>query len=153
MVTVPISLSGSLKTTDQSTPSMIVNCRNCWLPNINLPSNRTISWDIKASFEKCQEHITKLLQEHPGHLHFTTDAFTSPNHCVFITWMVHLEYEGLLSFACDFAVLHFALFRYQIFKLQLLTQFLTDFPKVCTMYLPMCNLHDWYLIYSINFLF
>ena len=71
-------------------------------PNINLPSNRTISQDIKASFEKCQELITKLLQEHPGCLHFATDAFTSPNHCAFITWMVHLEYEGsMLSFLLD----------------------------------------------------
>ena len=48
----------------------------------------------------------------------------------------------LLSFACDFAALHFGLFSDQIFELQLLAQFLMDFPKVCTMYLPMCNLHD-----------
>ena len=48
----------------------------------------------------------------------------------------------LLSFTHDFATLHFALFSNQIFELQLLTQFLTDFPKVCTMYLPMYNLHD-----------
>ena len=71
-------------------------------PNINLPSNKTISWDIKASFEKCQEHIVKLLREHPGHLHFATDAVTSPNHHAFITWTVHLEYEGsMLSFLLD----------------------------------------------------
>ena len=64
-------------------------------------------------------------------------------------WNVQL----LLSFAHDFGALHFALFCDQIFELQLLTQFLTDFPKVCTMYLPICNLHDWYLIYSITSLF
>ena len=71
-------------------------------PNINLPSNKTISWDIKASFEKCWECIAKLLQEHPGHLHFATDAITSPNHHAFIAWTVHLEYEGsMLSFLLD----------------------------------------------------
>ena len=59
----------------------------------------------------------------------------------------------LLSFAHDFATLHFALFCDRIFELQLLAQFLTDFPKICTMYLPMCNLYDWYLIYLINSLF
>ena len=48
----------------------------------------------------------------------------------------------LLSFACDFAMSHFALFCDQIFELQLLAQFLMDLPKICTMYLPICNLHD-----------
>jgi hypothetical protein len=31
-------------------------------PNIELPSHFTISRDIRASFEKCQERIGKLLQ-------------------------------------------------------------------------------------------
>jgi antibiotic biosynthesis monooxygenase (ABM) superfamily enzyme len=71
-------------------------------PNINLPSNNTIFRDINASFEKCQDRIAKLLQEHPGHLHFATDAWTSPNHRAFVAWMVHLEYEGeMLSFLLD----------------------------------------------------
>ena len=65
-------------------------------------SKKTISQDIKASFEKCWEHIAKLLQEHPGHLQFTTDTFTTPNHHAFIAWTVHLEYEGsMLSFLLD----------------------------------------------------
>jgi hypothetical protein len=71
-------------------------------PSIDLPSNKTISRDINASFEKCQERIAKLLQEHPSHLHFATDTWTSPNHHVFIAWTVHLEYEGgMLSFLID----------------------------------------------------
>ena len=48
----------------------------------------------------------------------------------------------LLSFARDFAALHFGLFSDRIFELQLLAQFSLDFLKICTMYLPMCNLHD-----------
>ena len=47
----------------------------------------------------------------------------------------------LFSFACDFAVLHFALFCDRIFELQLLAQFLMDFPKICTVHLTICNLH------------
>ena len=31
-------------------------------PNIELPSQFTISWDIKSSFEKCQQRIGRLLQ-------------------------------------------------------------------------------------------
>jgi len=36
------------------------------------------------------------LQEHPGHLHFATDAWTSPNHRAFVAWTVHFEYEGAM---------------------------------------------------------
>jgi hypothetical protein len=43
-----------------------------------------------------------LLQEHPGRLHFATDAWTSPNHRAFLGWTVHLEYKGeMLSFLLD----------------------------------------------------
>ncbi|KAG1748947.1 uncharacterized protein EDB91DRAFT_1244750 [Suillus paluster] len=63
-------------------------------PNIELSSHFTISHDIRASFEKSQERIGKLLQEHAGRLHFATDAWTSPNHRSFIAWTVHLEHEG-----------------------------------------------------------
>jgi hypothetical protein len=71
-------------------------------PNIELPSPDTVSCDIKASFEKCRERITKLLQEHPGRLHFATDAWTLPNHRAFVAWTIHLEYEGhMLAFLLD----------------------------------------------------
>ena len=70
--------------------------------NITLPLSNTISCDIQASFEKCWECIAKLLQEHPGHLHFATDAWMSLNHHAFVAWTVHLEYEGeMLSFLID----------------------------------------------------
>jgi hypothetical protein len=63
---------------------------------VDLPSVSTVSCDIKASFEKCCEHVLKLLHEHPGALHSCADAWTSPNHCAFIAWTVHLEYEGIM---------------------------------------------------------
>jgi len=74
------------------------------------------------SFDKCQERVATLLQirhchqfdvlclwliyiigqEHPGCLHFATDAWTSPNHRAFVAWTVHFEYEGaMMSFLLD----------------------------------------------------
>jgi hypothetical protein len=71
-------------------------------PSIDLPSDDTISRDIKTSFEKCWVRIAKLLQDHPGCIHFAMDAWTSPNHRAFVVWTVHLEYEGdMLSFLLD----------------------------------------------------
>ncbi|KAI0245055.1 hypothetical protein BJV78DRAFT_1142019, partial [Lactifluus subvellereus] len=70
--------------------------------NAILPSPDTISRDISAAFEKCQDHIAKLLQEYNGRLHFTMDAWTSLNHCAFIAWTVHLSHSGeMLSFLLD----------------------------------------------------
>ena len=94
--------------TENNRPINVINDRElCNLltagwPNINLPSSDTISHDIQASFKKCWERIAKLLQEHFGCLHFATDAWTSLNHCAFVAWTVHLEYEGeMLSFLID----------------------------------------------------
>ena len=86
--------------TENNCPANIIN--DCELQNlltasrlnIELPSNGTISRDIHASFLKCRDCVTKLLWDHPGQLHFTTNAWMSPNHCAFITWTVHFEYEG-----------------------------------------------------------
>ena len=65
-----------------------------------------------------------------GDLHINTNQLI-----LFCTWLCRTIF-------CD-----------QIFELQLLVQFLMDFPKFCTGYLPICNLHGWYLIYSITALF
>ncbi|KAJ7746145.1 hypothetical protein DFH07DRAFT_718505, partial [Mycena maculata] len=71
-------------------------------PNLHLPSARTISRDIQASFKKCKDTIDKLLQNHPGQLSFATDAWTSPNHRAFVAWTVHLHQEGTpLCFLLD----------------------------------------------------
>ncbi|KAG2098739.1 uncharacterized protein F5147DRAFT_582961, partial [Suillus discolor] len=70
--------------------------------NIELPSSDVLSRNIKVAFEKCSECIGKLLRDHPGCLHFATDAWTSPNHRAFVAWTVHLEYEGkMFSFLLD----------------------------------------------------
>ncbi|KAG1895343.1 uncharacterized protein F5891DRAFT_960254, partial [Suillus fuscotomentosus] len=71
-------------------------------PNVTLPSNQTISRDINISFEKCRVRIAKLLQEHPGRIHFGTDAWTATNHHAFVAWTAHIEYEGImLAFLLD----------------------------------------------------
>ena len=42
------------------------------------------------------------LQGHSGHIHFATDAWTSPNHRAFVAWTVHLHHKGhLLAFVLD----------------------------------------------------
>jgi hypothetical protein len=41
-------------------------------------------------------------QEHPGHVYFGTDAWTSLNHRAFVAWTVHLHHEGhVLCFLLD----------------------------------------------------
>jgi len=71
-------------------------------PHLKVPSPNTVRCDVKAAYEKCQEHITKLLQDHPGHIHFVTDAWTSTNHQAFVAWMVHLEHDRtMLAFLLD----------------------------------------------------
>jgi hypothetical protein len=43
-----------------------------------------------------------MYEEYPGHLHFATDAWTSPNHRAFVAWTVYLEYNGeMLCFLLD----------------------------------------------------
>ncbi|KAH9952530.1 hypothetical protein BC827DRAFT_1081417, partial [Russula dissimulans] len=62
----------------------------------------TVSRDIKIVFEWCHERINKILKEHPGRIHFATDAWTSSNHRVFVAWTVHLHHHGhLLTFVLD----------------------------------------------------
>jgi hypothetical protein len=94
--------------TENNRPSNIVNDRElrellkAGRPNIEIPSPWTVNRDIQASFKKCRDHITKLLQQYPGRLHFATDAWTSPNHRVFVAWTVHMEHEGrMVTFLLD----------------------------------------------------
>jgi len=48
-------------------------------PNLKVPSPGTVRRDVNAAYLKCRERITKLLQDHPGLVHFATDAWTSNN--------------------------------------------------------------------------
>jgi len=71
-------------------------------PNVKIPSPNTVRRDVKAAYEKCRERISKLLRDHPGRIHFATDAWTSPNHRAFVAWTMHLEHEGsMLAFLLD----------------------------------------------------
>ena len=68
-------------------------------PGTSLPSPMTVSRDIKAAFERCQECIDTILKVSPLHLvggHLlnvcnitlwsciSTDVLTSPNHHAFV---------------------------------------------------------------------
>ena len=47
--------------------------------------------------------LTLLLQDHKGGLHFSTDAWTSPNHRAFVAFAVHFEQNGVpISLLLDF---------------------------------------------------
>ena len=71
-------------------------------PHLKVPSPNTVRRDVKAAYEKCRERIMKLLQDHPGRIHFATDAWTSTNHHAFVAWTVHLEHNGtMLAFLLD----------------------------------------------------
>ncbi|KIK92857.1 hypothetical protein PAXRUDRAFT_146429 [Paxillus rubicundulus Ve08.2h10] len=49
-----------------------------------------------------QSHVSTTYQEYNGMLSFTTDAWTSPNHHVFMAFSVHLEHKGVpLSMPLD----------------------------------------------------
>jgi hypothetical protein len=60
-------------------------------PEYYIPSPVTVLRDVKKVFVNAQKRIAKMLQEHDGTLNFTTDAWTSPNHKVFVAVTVHLE--------------------------------------------------------------
>ena len=71
-------------------------------PHLKVPCPNTVRRDIKAAYLKCRERITKLLQDHPGRVHFAMDVWTSTNHHVFVAWTVHFEHNGtMLAFLLD----------------------------------------------------
>ncbi|KAF8344685.1 hypothetical protein F5887DRAFT_832225, partial [Amanita rubescens] len=49
-------------------------------PDMYVPSPSTVSQDVWLVFTRTHQRIAKMLNEYPGHLSFTTDAWTSPNH-------------------------------------------------------------------------
>jgi hypothetical protein len=64
-------------------------------PEYYIPSPSTVSQDVKQVFVNVRKHIAKMLQEHDGDLNFATDAWTSPNHKVFVAVTVHFEIDGV----------------------------------------------------------
>ncbi|KAH0835756.1 hypothetical protein J3R83DRAFT_9591 [Lanmaoa asiatica] len=41
-----------------------------------------------------REQIAKMLNEYNGNLSFTTDAWSLPNHCLFVAICVHMAHNG-----------------------------------------------------------
>ncbi|KAJ7038766.1 hypothetical protein C8F04DRAFT_950821 [Mycena alexandri] len=71
-------------------------------PEFRLPGRRTVARDLHAAYQHSRSYVQTLLEEYPGRLSFSTDAWTSPNHRAFVAWIVHLQHEGeLLSFPLD----------------------------------------------------
>ncbi|KAG2739596.1 hypothetical protein P692DRAFT_201676749, partial [Suillus brevipes Sb2] len=63
-------------------------------PEYYIPSPSTVSRDVKLVFVNVRKRIARMLQTYDGELNFATDAWTSPNHKVFIAVSVHFEYNG-----------------------------------------------------------
>ena len=60
-------------------------------PEYYIPLPATVSRDVKKVFANARKRIAKMLQEHEGTLSFAMDAWTLPNHKVFMVVMVHFE--------------------------------------------------------------
>lgn len=82
-------------------------------PEYYIPSESTVSRDVKQVFTKVRARIARMLQvkiqvsyiktygkkrviyqEHDGALSFGTDAWTSPNHKAYVAVTVHFEHDG-----------------------------------------------------------
>ncbi|KAF9038032.1 hypothetical protein BJ165DRAFT_1416792 [Panaeolus papilionaceus] len=63
-------------------------------PEYQLPSPTTVSRDVQVVFANAKKRISSILKKYTGHLHFATDAWTSPNHRAFVAITVHFEHEG-----------------------------------------------------------
>ena len=63
-------------------------------PDYHIPSEQTVSCDVKHAFVHACKQVAKMLQEYEGQLNFATDAWTSPNHKAFVAFTVHFAHEG-----------------------------------------------------------
>ena len=63
-------------------------------PGYWIPSPSTVAQDIKSIYMRTRTRIGHLLCEYDGRLSFTTDAWTSPNHRVFVAICVHFILRG-----------------------------------------------------------
>ncbi|KAI0284144.1 hypothetical protein BC826DRAFT_872328, partial [Russula brevipes] len=104
----PVVYSHRAHNTTDNRPATIVsdpeliNLLTTGHPHLKVPSPNTVRRDVKAAYNKCRQRITTLLREHPGRVHFATDAWTSTNHHAFVAWTVHLEHNGvMLAFLLD----------------------------------------------------
>ena len=63
-------------------------------PNYHIPSEQTVSCDVKHAFVHARKRVANMLQEYKGQLNYATDAWTSPNHKAFVAFTVHFAHEG-----------------------------------------------------------
>ena len=63
-------------------------------PDYHIPSEQTVSRDVKQVFIHARKRVANMLQEYEGQLIFATDAWTSPNHKAFVAFTVHFAHEG-----------------------------------------------------------
>ena len=64
-------------------------------PDYHIPSEKTVSRDVKQVFIHVHKQVANMLQEYEGQLNFATDAWTSPNHKAFVVFTVHFAHEGV----------------------------------------------------------
>jgi hypothetical protein len=80
----------------------LINLLTTGHTHLKVLSPNTVRHNVKAPYLKCREWIGQLLQDHPGRVHFATDAWTSTNHHAFVAWTVHFEHNGnMLAFLLD----------------------------------------------------
>ena len=63
-------------------------------PEYHIPSEQTVSRDVKQVFVHARKRVANMLQEYKGQLNYATDAWTSHNHKVFVAFTVHFAHEG-----------------------------------------------------------
>ncbi|CAB4431899.1 unnamed protein product [Rhizophagus irregularis] len=67
-------------------------------PSVNVPSANTLRRDLSANFEQVKDKVRLELQETPGLLSFTVDAWTSKNQLPFLDFNIETK---LLAIGCD----------------------------------------------------
>ena len=63
-------------------------------PEYHIPSEQTVSRDVKQVFVHACKRVANMLQEYKGQLNYATDAWTSPNHKAYVAFTVHFAHEG-----------------------------------------------------------
>ena len=64
-------------------------------PDYHIPSEYTVSCDVKQVFVHARKRVANMLQEYEGQLNFAAEAWTSPNHKAFVAFTVHFVHEGI----------------------------------------------------------
>ncbi|KAJ3571478.1 hypothetical protein NP233_g3729 [Leucocoprinus birnbaumii] len=66
-------------------------------PHHYVPSATTVHRDLRVTFIRGRQIVSRLLRKNEGRLHFGTDAWTSPNHRAFVGVEFQREVEGTIE--------------------------------------------------------